>query len=148
MRLILLILFCCVPVFSQTDTKTNEKPETKIDKVAFAKKFAEKILKETKWAKVIATNSTDYYVDTTFLKREKNFVLFFSKIDKRGNLLYTEVTGNCQTDSVKMQYSFEQNFGEELKMEISPAYFITKSGMTWYEVLNYACTEGAKKTEK
>jgi hypothetical protein len=148
MKLILLILFCCVSVFSQTDTKTNEKPDTKIDKEAFTKNFAEKILKEAKWAKVITASSTDFYVDTTFLKRVKNSVIFYTKIDKRGNLMYTKLSGDCQSDFYLMKYSIQHDVGEELKMDIGLGYGTAKSGTAMFEMLNYACTEGAKIKEK
>jgi len=143
MRLILLILFCCVSVFSQTDTKIDEKEITK--------SFAEKTLKDANWVKVTSDGSVDFYVDAASLKREKNAVDFYVKLNKRGNLDYTLIAGDCQTDVYIIRFGFSQVVDEELKF-IPPlptgGFGSAKNGTVMVEMLNYACTEGAKKKEK
>ncbi len=152
MRLILIILFCCVSVFSQTNTKTDKKSDTKIDEKEFTKSFAEIILKEANWVKVTSGSATDFYVDTTHLKREKNSVNFYIKSDKRGNLVYTTLSGDCQNDIYSMSITFQQDVDEELKMLPLPrdasGMSIAKDGTVMFEMLNYACTEGAKKKQE
>jgi hypothetical protein len=150
MKLLLLaaLLISTISVHSQT---TKEPTDAEIDKFAL-EEFSEGILKEAKWVEVAKSVSREIFsVDTESLRREKNRIEFYAKIDKRGNLKYLKFEANCLTDSFRVDvFGFVQEVGEPLRVirggvSVDSTFGGAREGTTMEAMIEFACTEGAKK---